>query len=98
MKRKLNLDTTVNGVDQGSFYDWISETFVVDSGYAWQLLSNIIDYGIGHENVSKDQLANWITDIVPEVSFEEVALFCADEILTNSTLKEIGRKDSKNTI
>lgn len=90
MKRKLNSNTT-------GFYDWISETFVCDSGYAWQLLSNIIDYGIGHENISKDQLAN-CADIVPEVSFEEVAQFCTDEILTNSTLKEIGRKDSKNTI
>lgn len=49
-----------------------------------QIVENLIDYGHKHEQVSKDQFVQWLTDMIPEVSFGEVAVFMEDDCLTES--------------
>ena len=44
-----------------------------------------------HENTSLDQFAYYISDILPEVEFLDVARFCKDNILTQNTLKQLNR-------
>ena len=56
------------------------------------IVSNIIEYAQKREHVSKDQLAEFVADLLPEVEFEEAARFCSDEILTDSTLRMLSRK------
>ena len=78
------------GFDSNGFMEWLEENFTTDH-YARQTVLNIIDYAHKHEHISKDQFAYFISDLLPEVEFLEVARFCDDAILTNGTLKELGR-------
>ena len=64
----------------------------IDSHWNWDFVENIIDSAVEHNNVSKDQLCYFVSDMLPEVEFLEVARFCENGILTNSTLKELGRE------
>lgn len=56
-----------------------------------ELVNNVIDYGLKHENVSKDQLVYWLCDMIPEVEFGEVAFFMNDDRLTAYGLEEKNR-------
>ena len=53
--------------------------------------NNIIEYAHKHEHVSKDQFAYFISDLVPEIEFMDVAKFCEDDILTRDILRQLGR-------
>ena len=57
------------------------------SVYAILTLEKIIEYGEAHEDASKDQLAYYLTDLIPELTYEEVILFFADEKLTEYGLE-----------
>lgn len=78
------------GFDSNRFMEWLEETFTTDN-YARQTVLNIIDYAHKHEHVSKDQFAYFVSDLLPEVEFLDVAKFCEDAILTDDTLKQLGR-------
>ena len=78
------------GFDSSGFMKLLEENFTTDN-YARQTVLNIIDYAHKHKHISKDQFAYFISDLLPEVEFLEVARFCEDAILTNGTLKELGR-------
>ena len=45
-------------------------------------LENLIEYGHKHEQVSKDQFVQWLADMIPEISFGEIAAFMEDDCLT----------------
>lgn len=79
------------GFDQNSFMVWIEENFYLNP-YAIQTVINIIDYAQTYQHVSKDQFAEFVATLLPEIKFEEVARFCSDEILTDNTLRMLGRK------
>lgn len=82
-----------NGFDKDNFMSWLKEEFpgVVDTHWNWDLVENIIDYAIKNKKVTKDQLPYFISDILPEVEFLEVARFCHEFYLTDGTLKQLGR-------
>lgn len=81
-----------NGFDKDGFMTWLAKEFPsVINRFTWDLIDNIIQYGFKHEMVSKDMLAEWISDMIPEVEFLEVARFMEDGHLTNGTLKALGR-------
>ena len=84
----------LNGFNKDVFMSWLKDEFpvCVDRHWNWDFVENIIDYGVEHNNVSKDQFCYFISDILPEVEFLEVARFCENGILTNSTLEELGRE------
>lgn len=81
------------GFDKEGFMEWLKKEFpgVVETRWNYDLVENIIDYGFKHETVSKDQLCYWISDMLPELEFLEVAKFIEDEHLTTGTLDALGR-------
>ena len=79
------------GFNENAFIEWIEDKFELNQ-YAVQMVTNIIEYAQKWEQVSKDQFAEFISNLLPEVEFLEVAKFCEDSILTNSTLTALGRK------
>ena len=83
----------INGFDKDGFMSWLKEEFpgCLDNHWHWDLIENIIEYGFKHEMISKDQLVDWISDMLPEVEFLEVARFMEDGHLTKDTLKALGR-------
>lgn len=46
----------LNGFNKDEFMSWLKDEFpgCVDSHWNWDLVENIIDYGVEHNNVSKD--------------------------------------------
>lgn len=49
-----------------------------------ELVENIIDYALKNKQCSKDQFVYFITDLLPEVEFGEVAMFMCDNYLTDN--------------
>lgn len=82
-----------NGFNKEGFINWLKEEFpgVIDTYWNYDLVENIIDYATKNKKVSKDQLSYFISDILLEVEFLEVARFCHEFYLTDRTLKQLGR-------
>ena len=78
------------GFNRDGFIEWLEDKHGLSS-FTVELLDNIIDYAHKHEHVSKDQFAYFISDLVPEIEFIDVAKFCEDDILTRDTLRQFGR-------
>ena len=78
--------------DRNGFMSWLEETFITNS-FGRNIVSEIIEYAYEHQNVSLDQFAYFVSDLLPEVEFLEVARFCSDDMLTDTTLVLLDRKD-----
>jgi len=78
-----------NGFDRDGFMDYLEHTF---NGFEYPiargLVDNLIDYGLEHERISKDQMCYWLCNMIPEVEFGEVAMFIDDRSLTSCGLEE----------
>lgn len=79
------------GFDSVGFLEWMENEVSLDA-YAKALISNIIEYAVNEKNCSKDQLAEFLSDMLPTIEFLEVARFCEDSILTDTTLRDLHRK------
>jgi hypothetical protein len=87
------------GFNAGEFYNFLAEKYHFNrykDTFTVGLLDNIVGYAHANEHIVKDQFAQFITDMVPGVTFLEVASFCEDKILTDSTLAQLGRKRGDN--
>jgi hypothetical protein len=72
-----------NGFDHSAFMAYLENNFNgFENSFLRETVGNIVDYGLKHERVSKDQFCYWVSDILPEISFGEVAMFMDDESLT----------------
>jgi hypothetical protein len=49
-----------------------------------ELVENLIRYAHQYEHISKDQFCYFLSDLLPEVEFGEVAAFMEDDCLTSS--------------
>lgn len=76
--------------NQNNFMTWMENEFYLNN-YSIQTILSLINYAYVHENTSLDQFAYYISDILPEVEFLDVAKFCKDNILTQNTLKQLNR-------
>lgn len=74
------------GFDKNAFMEYIREILNMNE-FAYRMIENIIDYAYKHEHVSRDQFAEFIADIIPDVEFGEVAAFCEDSCLTTYGIK-----------
>lgn len=80
---------TYKGFDKEAFYDWIETNTDIT---IYDVLDKIIEYGHKWEQVSKDQFVLFVSDMMPDsVDFDDVAQFAENDILTNTTLKYLGR-------
>ena len=63
---------------KNEFMEHMQDTFVLDM-FARDLLDSIVEYGEEHCNSNKEELVNFICDIVNKadyVDYEEVEQFC----------------------
>lgn len=72
--------------NQNNFMAWMENEFNLDN-YSIQTILSLVHYAYYYENTALDQFAYFVSDILPEVDFLEVARFCEDNILTQNTLK-----------
>lgn len=73
----------LKGFNKDDFLRYLTSNYSgFEHWFCAELVENVVYYAIGHENVSKDQLVWFLTDLLPEVSFNEVAQFAEDDILT----------------
>lgn len=80
--------------DEEGFFDYMDEKFGVSENPAFEeTVKQIVSYGKKHERVSKDQFCYWLTDMIPVISFGEVAMFVPD-----SSLTEWGQNEKKKFI
>lgn len=64
-------------MNKQNFMIYIKEEFpeCIDKHWNWDLLENIIDYGIENKNYSVGQLANFLDEMIPEITLEEIERF-----------------------
>ena len=72
----------IKGFNKNAFMEWITNNIEIGT-FGVRAVENIIDYAAKYEHVSKDQFAYFISEMIPEVIFSEVAFFCDDDILTD---------------
>ena len=77
------------GFNQSEFMAYLECTFNgFDNSFLRGLVENVIAYGLKWEKVSKDQFCYWVSDMLPEVEFGEVAMFMDDNCLTENGKEE----------
>ena len=76
--------------NKNNFMTWMENEFYLNN-YSIQTILSLINYAYYYENSTLDQFAYFVSDILPEVEFLEVARFCEDNILTQNTLKQLNR-------
>lgn len=76
------------GFDEDGFRNYLERNFDgYNNPFLRRTIDNIIDYGHRHEQVSKDMFVEWLADMIPGVTFGEVAQFAEDAILTERSIK-----------
>lgn len=71
------------GFDRIAFMEHLENTFSgFDNSFLRELVENVLDYATKNEHVGKDKFCYFVSEMLPEVSFGEVAAFCEDGILT----------------
>ena len=76
--------------NQNDFMTWMENEFNLNN-YSIQTILSLVHYAYYNENSTLDQFAYFVSDLLPEVEFLEVARFCEDNILTQNTLKQLNR-------
>lgn len=75
--------------NKNAFMTYMEENFNgFQNPFMRQLVDNIVEYGEKEKTHSKDQFVYFLTDIIPEVEFGEVAQFVDDNYLTKNGLMQ----------
>lgn len=73
----------IKGFNKDGFLSYLDETFSgFDNIFLREMVSNVIDYALEHCHHSLDQACYFLSDMLPEVEFAEVAIFMDDSMLT----------------
>lgn len=73
------------GFNKTAFMEYLENTFGgFENSFLRELVENVIEYANKFERVSKDQFVCFVSDMLPEVEFGEVAAFVDDECLTDN--------------
>lgn len=78
------------GFNREEFINWMKENYHIDR-FSEDMINIIIDYAHKHEHVSKDMFCDFVSSMIPYIEKLYVARFCDDNILTDNTLRELGR-------
>ena len=68
-----------------------------ENSFLRETVENIISYGLENKNSSLDEFCYFLSDMLPEVEFKNVALFMDDEYLTEQGKKLKREKDQELT-
>lgn len=73
------------GFNREGFLEYLNETFYgLDNPMFRNTIRNIIEYANEHEHISKDMFCKFVSDMIDEVEFGEVAMFMDDKCLTEN--------------
>jgi hypothetical protein len=71
-----------NILDSTVFMNYLEKTFSgYESPFLREFTENVINHGIRTQSASKDQLVYFLSDVIPDVEFGEVAQFVSDDFL-----------------
>lgn len=74
------------------FMEYLEETFVgykgMEGGHLRELVDNLVDFAMEHMSKTRDDVAHFLSGIIPELTFGEVAMF-----MDESELTEHGRRE-----
>lgn len=75
------------------FMNWLKEKFpeITASNWHYDLVENIIDYALENKNMSKDQFALFVSDMLPGVNFSEVVKFYDNDCSLDPTTKQLDK-------
>lgn len=78
-----------NGFNKEGFMKWLKEEFlgVIDTHWSYDLVENIIDYAMENKNTGDDELATFLSSMLPEIEYIEIAKFCDEDMLSNFMLE-----------
>ena len=84
--RTVNLDYEGHGFASAQLIAYLIEKHpcIRMDAFAVLFLRKVIDYGLENNRVSKDGLAYFLSDLIPELEFNEVCGYYADECLTEN--------------
>lgn len=72
-----------NGFDKEGFMAYLESEFSgFNNHFLREMVSNVVDLALENHNASLDQLGYFLSDMLPEVEFAEVAAFMDDSLLT----------------
>ncbi len=92
----------VKGFNESAFMEYLERHYAgfagPDSGYLKSLVSNLIAYAHQWEQVSKDQFVGFLEELLPELTFGEIAMFIDDGCLTKDGIskKEAALQDHED--
>ena len=90
------------GFDEEKFMDYIQGEFDGITHFTREMIYNILEYAHEHEQVSKDQFCYFVSDMIPEMEFGEVAMFMEDKCLTQDGIEAkreyLNLQDEKKSI
>ena len=82
-----------NNFNKDQFLNYLEKIHQIDCD-GIEIIDNLINYGLKKNNQSPDEFAEFISEVINEIDFEEVAAFCSDSILTPAS--QIQKKDYIN--
>lgn len=79
------------------FMEYLKNNFNdFENGFLCDTVENIIEYAFQNYGHSLDTPAYFISDMLPEIEFSEVAMFCDDAILTRNGQRAKGEMLNRN--
>lgn len=86
----------LDSFDKDRFMEYLESEFSgFDNSFLRSTVRNLIDFGMEHHNHSLDQLGYFLSDILPELEFGEIAMFIDDSYLTRDGQAEKRKAVSK---
>ena len=77
------------GFDCNGFMEYLKNTFEgMNNSMLRGTILNIINHAEKYENISKDMFCKFVSDMIDDVEFGEVAMFIDDKCLTEAGIKE----------
>ncbi len=77
----------IKGFDKDGFMTWLKDEFpgVIDTHWNYDLVENIIDYALEQKNTGDDELPIFLSSVLPEIEYTEIAKFCDEDLLSSFT-------------
>lgn len=70
--------------DINGFISYMGQNFECATNYfVREMLQNLVEYAIGQKGHTLDSIAFFLSDLIPEVEFGEVAMFVDDSLLAS---------------
>lgn len=73
--------------DKEGFLAYLKKNFTpMDNHFTYDTISSLVSHAILGHTHPKDEICYFLSDIIAEITFAEVAMFAGDELLTETGL------------